>query len=204
MRERIRLQAMGLYSQGGVEAVSIRAVAQRVGVSPTSIYSFFSSRQALIEALWLDPVLTVLAEMVRVAALTPDPVERIDRVLDIYLDLALGQPEIYRGAFLHVRSANAPPLAKRDLADLDFHRLLRDAIAEGQTARRIRPGDPDLMAQTVWAGVHGALALPIHMETWGLAESRRLVAEMRTALKAAMLASSDMTTPRPGDPDACA
>lgn len=189
MRERIRRQALGLYSEGGIEAVSIRAVAQRVGVSPTSIYSFFKNRQAMIEALWLDPVRTALGEMVRVAALTPDPVERIDRVLEVYLDMALGQPEIYRGAFLHVRPSRTPPPTRRALADLDFHRLLRDAIADGQVARRIRSGDPDLMAQTLWAGIHGALALPVHMETWGLADDRRLVAEMRALLKAAMLAS---------------
>lgn len=187
MRERIRLQAMALYAQGGLEAVSIRAVAQRAGVSPAGIYSYFGNHRALIEALWLDPVLVALSEMDRVAALTLDPVERIDAVLDVYVALAISQPEIYRGAFLHVRPAGTPQPPGRALGELNFHRLLRDAILEGQAAKRILPGDADLMAQTLWAGVHGALALPIHMETWGLTEARRLVGAIRTSLKTAIL-----------------
>ncbi len=54
---------------------------------------------------------------------------------------------------------------------------------------QIAPGDADVMAQTLWAGVHGALALPIHMEPWGLADARCLVAAIRASLMTALLQS---------------
>jgi AcrR family transcriptional regulator len=186
MRERIRQQALNLYSQAGVEAISIRAVAHRVGVSPAGIYSFFKNRQALVEALWLDPVLVILAEMVRVAQATPDPLDRIARLLDIYIDFAFSSPEIYRGAFLHVRPAKAAPPNQRGLEALDFQRLLGEAIAQGQDLSLIRPGDPAILAQALWAGVHGALALPIHMEAWIFADRPQLVAQVRAMLVAGM------------------
>lgn len=186
-RERIRAEALGLYAADGVEAVSIRAVAHRVGMSPAGIYSFFKSRQALIESLWLEPILNLLAEMVRVAAASPDPILRIVRLLDLYVDFAISSPEIYRGALLHVRSAKEAPPTPRALEHLDFQRLLAQAIADGQATRRIVPGDPAILAQAVWAAVHGALALPVHMESWALADLRRLVTQTRALLMAGLL-----------------
>lgn len=187
MRERIRVEALALYKENGIESVSIRDVAHRVGFSPASIYSFFKSRQALIEALWLDPVLVVLAEMVRVAQDTPEPVERIVRLLDIYVDFALSNPEIYRGAFLHVRSSKHAPPTQRPLGQLDFYRLLRQAIADGQVELSLRPGDPTTMAQTLWASVHGAIALPVHMEAWAIVDQRQLVTQTREILMAGLM-----------------
>lgn len=181
-RERIRRHALELYAEGGLEAVSIRAVAQRAGLSPTGIYSFFRGRQELIEALWLDPVRRFLETAVRLAAVTPDPIARIGAVLDLYVDFVIENPEIHRGALLHVRSTKEVAPMRRSLAALDLHRVLREAVADGQEVGRIRAGDADLLAQSLWAGIHGALALPVHMEAWALDEARGLAGQTRTLL----------------------
>lgn len=178
---------MGLYKENGIESVSIRDVAHRVGVSPASIYSFFKSRQALIEALWLDPILVLLAEMDRLAQATPDPVERIGGLLDLYVEFALSNPEIYRGALLHVRSGKQVPPTPRPLDQLGFYRLLRQAIADGQAKQCFRSGDPTMLAQTLWASVHGAIALPVHMEAWQLADQHQLLAQTREILMAGIM-----------------
>jgi len=45
----------------------------------------------------------------------------------------------------------------------DAHAFLKATIAAGLKARRFRPGltDVELIAQTVWAGVHGVVSLQI-------------------------------------------
>ncbi|QMW24422.1 TetR/AcrR family transcriptional regulator [Sandaracinobacteroides saxicola] len=177
-RRRIRDAALDIYREGGVEAVSIRSVAQRVGVAASGIYSYFDSRQALIESLWLDPVLATVQQMIDVAAQTPDPIARIERVLRIYIDFARDNPDVYRGAFLYVRPDSAAAVPGRNLSELPFHTIMRDAIDEAQRDNRAGEGDPALMAQLLWAGLHGALALPVNVEHWAFAPQPALAEAM--------------------------
>jgi AcrR family transcriptional regulator len=178
MRARIRQEALYLYTHGGLDAVSVRAVAQRVGVAASGIYSFFKSRQALIESLWYDPVVETVGEMVRVGAATPDPCERIRSILGIYAAFAERNPEIYRGAFLFVRPDTMVPPQPGNLEDLPYHCLLRDAIIEAQQSGAFHPGDADLLAQALWAGMHGAIAIATNIEHWTFAPRPALVGQM--------------------------
>ncbi|HVK32641.1 MAG TPA: TetR/AcrR family transcriptional regulator [Burkholderiaceae bacterium] len=54
--ERLRTEliaaARRLYSEGGLAAVSVRAVAARVGVSPMSTYRYFADKAELLAGLW--------------------------------------------------------------------------------------------------------------------------------------------------------
>jgi AcrR family transcriptional regulator len=173
-RERIRNAALEVYREQGIEGVSIRNVAQRVGLAASAIYSYFSSRQSLVESLWLDPALTTVQHMVDVAAETSDPMQRIERILQIYVDFAHDNPDVYRGAFMFVRPESMEPPVAGNLNDLPFHVILRDAISEAQKAGGAGPGDPDLTAQALWAGVHGALALGVNIEHWKFSDSRKM------------------------------
>jgi TetR/AcrR family transcriptional regulator, tetracycline repressor protein len=43
--------ALGLLDEGGMEAMSIRALAARVGVAPNAVYTYFPHKAAVVEAL---------------------------------------------------------------------------------------------------------------------------------------------------------
>jgi AcrR family transcriptional regulator len=174
MRERIRTEALYLYRQGGTDAISVRAVAQRVGVAASSIYSFYQSRQSLIESLWSEPVLTAISEMVCLAQVTPDPIERLRGLLLIYLKLAEDNPEIYRAAFMYVRADSLEPPKAKALNELPFYSLMFDSIKEAQGMGQFRQGDASLMAQALWAGVHGAVAISTNIEHWAFSPSSDL------------------------------
>lgn len=187
-RARIRSVAIGLYREGGIEAISMRAVAAAAGMSPGALYAYYPNRMALLQSLWSAPVSQAIVEMRETAAEVADPLLRIERILAGYIKLACDNPEIYRGAFLFVRPARMPPPEAAALETLEFHVLLREAIKEGQAAERLRPCDPDLAAQILWAGLHGALALPNHMEMFRFAPPRALVEEMSRALLRSLVA----------------
>ena len=44
--------AMQLYAESGLAAVSVRAVAARVGVSPMTTYRYFADKAELLGGLW--------------------------------------------------------------------------------------------------------------------------------------------------------
>jgi AcrR family transcriptional regulator len=53
LRAELISAAMQLYTEGGLSAVSVRAVAARVGVSPMSTYRYFADKAELLGGLWL-------------------------------------------------------------------------------------------------------------------------------------------------------
>ena len=59
---------------------------------------------------------------------------------------------------------------------------LRRAVEAGQASGAVRDGDPRLLAQLLWSGVHGALALPINVDTYDLIDGPTAAAEMVAVL----------------------
>lgn len=178
IRARIRTAALALHREGGLELVTMRGVAERAGLSSSALYSYFDNRRSLLQSLWYEPAVEAVKRARLIASRTPDPVKRIEAILGVYLDLAQKNPEVFRGAFLFVRpgSMEAPPVQK--LETLDFHRLIWEAVKEAQLSGSARPGDARLIAQALWAGLHGALALPITLEMYDFAPARKLAPQV--------------------------
>jgi AcrR family transcriptional regulator len=76
MRERLAAAALRLFSEGGLDAVSMRAVAAQVGVSAMAAYRYFEDKADLLSSVWQD----ILADVHRTleAAVKPfrDPRDR--------------------------------------------------------------------------------------------------------------------------------
>lgn len=51
-RDRILAAAKSLFAENGYRSVSMRAIAQKTNMSPTSVYRFFSSKRAILVHLW--------------------------------------------------------------------------------------------------------------------------------------------------------
>ncbi|WP_343287442.1 TetR/AcrR family transcriptional regulator [Gordonia sp. SID5947] len=88
-----------LLEEGDEAAVSIRAVAGRVGVTPPSIYLHFADKDALLDAVCaryfeqLDGVLGEVSEGI------DDPLERALQQGLAYVRFAVSTPVLYRLAF---------------------------------------------------------------------------------------------------------
>jgi len=53
-RTRIIRASRRLFDEKGLEELSLRSVARRVGITPMAIYRHFDSKEALVDALVLD------------------------------------------------------------------------------------------------------------------------------------------------------
>jgi AcrR family transcriptional regulator len=97
-RSRILDAARGLFDREGLEGVSMRRIADAVGLTPMAIYRHYADKEALIDALMLDG----MAEWEsRVAAIVePDPLVWLARVGQAFLDFALDEPRRHEAAFL--------------------------------------------------------------------------------------------------------
>jgi AcrR family transcriptional regulator len=165
-RQRILDAARELFATEGYDAVTMRKIADRIEYTPTAIYFHFEDKDALIRELCAADFLA-LAQAFQPIALVPDPIERIKRTGSAYIEFALAHPNHYRLMFMTPR-----PMGEEDLQEYgvekgnpaqDAYAFLRQAVVEALASERFHAGldDPDLICQTLWAGVHGVAALHI-------------------------------------------
>lgn len=180
-RQRIRAAAIELHGEKGLQGVTVRAIAQRAGISTGAVYSHFSSLAELAQSLWQAPLTKANERFTAIAEAEPDPFRRIERLLGIYADFAHEHPEFLRGAMLFVRPATQEAPEPLPLEELPFFRLLTDAVSAAQAEGRVRPGEPRRLATGAWAAVHGALALPVNLDRFDFGPSEALTTDARQA-----------------------
>lgn len=175
VRRSIQRAAADLYREEGLSAISARAVAKKAGVSVGTIYSYFGDLAGLGQSLWEGRVARQEQVFRDVAAEHADPVLRLQALLTSYLLFGVEQHEIYRSVLLFVRPESLGVPDKQDLSDFAFPTLLAQALRDGQASSQIVAGDPADLAQVLWSGVHGAIALPTNLARVDL----KSVAEMK-------------------------
>lgn len=154
--------AMALLAETGSEdAVSMRAVATRAGVSVPAVYLHFADKQSLLDAV-CDEVFEALHIAMKAASEdAPHAFEALRRQGVAYVHFALGNPEHYRIMMMraHPAGADAPAGAPSDLtiAGGAFGHLV--ATVEACIAAGVFHGDPIPMALRLWAATHGIAAL---------------------------------------------
>ncbi|HVN75568.1 MAG TPA: TetR/AcrR family transcriptional regulator [Thermoanaerobaculaceae bacterium] len=164
MRTLILDAARELFVSEGIEQVSMRRIAQKIEYSPTAIYVHFRDKEALLQELCAVDF-GALAGKFQVIGAIADPIERIVAAGRAYIEFGINNPSHFRLMFMtpHEHSKGDDTMAKRGNPEEDAYAFLKQAVAEGVAASRFRAGldDPELLAQTLWAGVHGVAALEI-------------------------------------------
>jgi AcrR family transcriptional regulator len=164
-REKILDAARELFIEEGFDGVSMRKIADRIEYSPTAIYMHFADKEQLFMEICHEDFRRLAQSMVGLAQV-PDPVERLRRIGDAYIEFGLENPNHYRTMFMTPH----PPIADSEEAlkgkgnpEEDAYELLRATVREALSAGAFREHlrDADLISQTLWAGVHGVVSLQI-------------------------------------------
>jgi AcrR family transcriptional regulator len=156
-----------LFQTGDEEAVTIRAVAKAVGVSPPSIYLHFADKQALLLAVCEDTFDQLDTSIEKAVAGIDDIADELRARGAAYVRFGLENPEQYRILFM-TRPIGLEPDAELPASDAFDHHLA--AMQRATDAGLFAEGtDPVQAAITVWAGVHGITSLLIAKPTfeWG-------------------------------------
>jgi len=158
--------ARELFVARGVEAVTMREIAKRIGYSATSIYLHFADKEAVLRAI-LDVDMLALATSLNTILQIEDPVERMQALGYGYAEFALSFPNHYRLMFMAERIPCDPEKSslQKNNAEQDAYFLLKTVVNDVYLAGRFKTElqDVDLIAQVIWAGVHGVCSLEINM-----------------------------------------
>jgi AcrR family transcriptional regulator len=158
LRGEVLRAAMDLLTETGEEdAVSVRAVAQRVGVSVPSIYLHFADKQALLDAVCEEVFAALDARMRAASADAPDPFEGLRRQGVAYVHFALDNPEHYRIVLMRKHGSPSVGSADQVMASAAFDNF----VASVQTCVEagVFTGEAPELALRLWAAAHGVAAL---------------------------------------------
>jgi AcrR family transcriptional regulator len=163
LRAEILAAASDLLAETGSEtAVSIRAVAERVGVTPPSIYLHFPDKDALLEAVCLEVFTQLDAAMEEAARAAGNPFEALRERGLAYVRFAIANPEQYRLVLMRRRELEFGPSNIDELsAEGAFAHLLDSVRACQEIGVFVADEDPVQMALALWSVAHGVAALMI-------------------------------------------
>ena len=145
------------------DAVSIRAVADSVGVTSPSIYLHFADKDALIDAVVADVFAELDAAMITAGATCESPLDRLCAYGLAYVQFAIEHPEHYRIATMnHPAGAEHAEAGEIDmvLADSAFNHLVA-TVEACMDVQIFAPGDPVPVALELWSAAHGIASLMI-------------------------------------------
>ena len=160
LREEILCAAERLLREtGDQEAVSIRAVADAVGVTPPSIYLHFADKTDLIFAICQKHFGELDRTLQEAAVGTNDPLESLRVQGRAYVHFGIDHPEEYRILFM-TRPAATPEgwNEARVREGAAFHHLV-EAVQATLDAGAIHPANAILVAFGLWAAMHGLTSL---------------------------------------------
>jgi AcrR family transcriptional regulator len=102
-RAALRAAAEHLIAEGGVEAFSVRAVADEVGTTTRAVYSLFGSKEGLLIDALAQGAFDYLADGIAALDDTDDAVaDLVDVGLLVFRPLVLEHPVLYRIAFQRI------------------------------------------------------------------------------------------------------
>ncbi len=156
--DRIASVALAILEKEGPEAVSMRRVAEAVGITPMAIYHHFPSRESLLNTI-TDREFDWLLSSMQARPLQGTLEDRLLAVMAVYVDYALAQPRIFDFVFSRPR-----PGARQFPKDFRARRsptlnLIADLLATEMKQGSLKKEDVWEVAFALWAHVHGYIML---------------------------------------------
>ena len=146
---------MGAIAKRGIDALNLRQLAARAGVTPGAPYHHFASREELLAAIAEEGFGRLEAELIAARdAAGSDASARLEALGHAYIKFAVSSPGYFRVMFRG--DAQSPGPTQPGLRA--FH-LLRDAVLACQEAGTAPAGDPSALVLTAWSAVHGFATL---------------------------------------------
>ena len=156
-----------MFVQYGYEATTMRAIAAKIGYTPTAIYHHFRNKEALLTELSTQDF-RALAQAFQQIGQVADPVERLRRIGKAYVEFGLTHPMHYRLMFMtpHPRVNDAKHGIAQGDPSQDAYAFLVQTCEQAIASGRFRPElqDPHEVAQILWSSRHGLVSLRIAKE----------------------------------------
>lgn len=190
-RRRILEAARRMFVESGFEATTMRSIASKIGYTATAVYHHFRDKDALVAELCATDF-RALTETLRKTAAVADPIERLLRMGDTYVEFGLTHPMQYQFLFMTSRPGDVSAIPNQPDPGAACYEVLRETCRAVIATRRLRPemDDAEQLAQMCWGSLHGLVALQVtkaHDPAVQWRDVRQTAARMGSAMLRGML-----------------
>ncbi len=150
-------EAIAMMCADGIESLSLRKLAERVGVSQTALYHHFSDKQALLCAIGEDGIFLFSSLLAEGLAEEMTLEARFERFVSLYVRFALENPELYELLFGRTtwKGEGEASEAFRVKARASF-RGYAEVLGSLQASGYFSPDlDALRLTQIIWGTLHG-------------------------------------------------
>lgn len=138
-------EASQLFKEKGYSAVTVRDIAQALGIKAASLYNHIDSKQEILSALILDLAKEFSSGMENIQKLKISPLQKIEKLIELHIDITVNQSEA-----LAALNNDWMHMAKKDVSDFvtmretyeeNFRNIIKDGIVQGQ----LQPRHPEVI-----------------------------------------------------------
>ena len=153
--------ALTLYLKGGLDAVSMRKVANDAGLSTMAAYRHFKNKDDLLNHVVMEGFRRFQEYFSRAKAV-PDPIASLKLCMTLYADFAVDQPEFYEMMFMAKLRSNDPELERRSQQQIQMALVfLSERVKKCSQTGLIREVEPRACALRLWSLCHGMVSLQV-------------------------------------------
>ena len=149
--------------------MSIRSIAEAVGVTPPSIYLHFADKDDLIHAVCQMGFRKLEERIEAEVRGVDDPVEALRRRGRAYVAFAVEHPEHYRILFMGRHDHTREDFESGAVA-MEAFRPVVENVRACMDSGAFAEDDPVLVATGLWAVVHGVTSLRISLPDFSLVD----------------------------------
>ncbi len=157
LRRHVMDEAIAMMRAEGMESLSLRKLAERVGVSPAALYHHFSDKQALLCAIGEEGI-TQFSGLLRDGMEGDMGLEaRFQRFVTLYIRFALENPEIYELLFGRITwkgegEASEAFRVKARASFRGYAEVVTGLQGQGFFSSEL---NPLRLSQIIWGTLHG-------------------------------------------------
>jgi AcrR family transcriptional regulator len=189
LRDEILRAAEGLLIETNDQsALSIRAIAAAVGVTPPSIYLHFADRNDLIFAVCERHAQQLEAAMEEAASGIDDPMERLRLRGLAYLRYGLDNPEHYRILMMSRPDCTPDRFADERLADTAGLVPVAEDVGAAVAGTPMAEKDPLEVTKLLWMQIHGVVSLLISKPAFPFPPAEELYDQLFNMVRSGLLA----------------
>jgi len=158
LRRALLDEALRTIQQDGVDALTLRTIGVRLGVSRTALYRHFTDKRALLSSVATEGFRLLTKRLLN--AWKAGGIRGFNAMGVAYIRFAMGNPSHYRvmfGGFVDDGPRDDDLMRESTAA----FQALGDAIVALQQEGAVRKDDALQLAQFIWAVVHGVSMLII-------------------------------------------
>ena len=135
-KEEIVIVASQLFKERGYSAVSMRDIAQEMGMKAASLYNHIENKQELLSVLILALARNFTSGMAEVLETQISPLQKIEKLIQLHIDITVNHSEALAALnndWMHLEGKDLKDFTQmREEYEENFRSIIKEGIGLGQ------------------------------------------------------------------------